>query len=103
MSVEALTAEGFKVVLASASGPSSDTVVSAGGAANVDLSVASNPANILEILALKSVSGLPDGVVLVGVSFPSTSTVRLRVFNPTGGDLTVTADSVTAYVLAKAF
>jgi hypothetical protein len=102
MSVQALTADGWKIVTASASGPGSNVAVSAGAAANVDLTVGSNPALIKEILAVQSVSGLPDGVVLVGFSFPTISTLRLRVFNPTSTDKTVTANSVTAVIIAKA-
>jgi len=102
MSVEALTADGWKIVKATATGPATNVAVSAGAAANVDLTVAANPALIKEILALKSVSGLPDGVVLASVSYPSLTTIRLRVFNPTTTDITVTANSVTAEIIAKA-
>jgi hypothetical protein len=102
MSVQALTSDGWKVVTAPASGPSTDVTVTAGSAANVDLTIGSNPALIREILGLQSVSGLVDGVVLVGFSFPTISTLRLRVFNPTGSGKTVTANSVSAVVLAKA-
>jgi hypothetical protein len=102
MSVEALTADGIKIVLATAVGPSSNTVVSAGGAANIDLAVQPNPAVIRKILGFTSVSGLPDGVVLEYVTYPDIATVRVRVFNPTGSDKTVTANSVTATILAKA-
>jgi hypothetical protein len=102
MSVQALTADGWKIVTASASGPGSDVSISGGAAANVDLTVGSNPAQIREILAVQSVSGLADGVVLVGFSFPNISTLRLRVFNPTAGGKTVTANSVSAVIIAKA-
>ena len=102
MSVQALTADGWKVVIATATGPSTTQVVNAGTAANVDLTVAANPASIKEILALKSVSGLPDGIVLVSISYPSLTTVRIRVFNPTDGNINITANSVTASVIAKA-
>ena len=102
MSVQALTADGWKIVTASAAGPGSNVTVTSGAAANVDLTVGSNPAQIREILAVQSVSGLADGVVLVGFSFPTTSTLRLRVFNPTSTDKTVTANSVTAVIIAKA-
>jgi lipid-binding SYLF domain-containing protein len=102
MSVQALTADGWKIVTASATGPGSNVAVSAGAAANVDLTVSANPAQIKEILAVQSVSGLPDGVVLVGFSFPNISTLRLRVFNPTSTDKTVTAGSVSAVITAKA-
>ncbi len=102
MSVQALTVEGWKLVLASASGPASDVSVGAGAAANVDLTVAANPALIKEVLGLRTVSGLPDGVVLANVTYPNLSTVRIRVFNPTSGAITIAAGAVSASVLAKA-
>jgi hypothetical protein len=102
VSVEALTADGWKIVEATATGPAAAVSVGAGAAADVDLAVAANPASIKEVLALKSLSGLPDGVVLVGVSYPSPTTVRVRVFNPTAAAITIAANSVTAAVSAKA-
>jgi len=102
MSVEALTAEGFKLVLATASGPATTVSVGAGAAANVDLTVAANPGVIREILSLKSLTGLPDGIVLVGVSYPALTTIRVRVFNHTTSSINITAGSVSASVLAKA-
>jgi hypothetical protein len=102
MSIQALTAEGWKIVLATASGPASTVSVGAGAAADVDLTVSANPASIKAILALGSVSGLPTGIVLVGVSYPNLSTVRIRVYNPTTSSINVTANSVSATVLARA-
>jgi len=102
MSVEALTADGWKVVEATAAGPAADTSVAANTSVDLDLAVAANPASVKKVLALKSISGLPDGVVLVGVSYPSPTTVRLRVRNVTAAAVTVTANSVSASVSAKA-
>jgi hypothetical protein len=103
MSVQALSADGWKIVLANATGPASTVSVNAGSAANVDLTVSANPANIREILALKSIGGLPDGIVLVSVSYPNISTIRLRVFNTTGSSIDINANSVSATILARAF
>jgi hypothetical protein len=102
MSVQALTAEGWKIVLANASGPAAAVSVDAGAAADVDLTVAANPANIREILALKSVTGLPDGIVLVGVTYPDLATVRVRVLNHSAAAITIAAGSVSAVIMAKA-
>jgi hypothetical protein len=101
MSVQALVG-GYKLVLANATGPSAAVSVAAGASANVDLAVAAGPAILHAILGLCSVSGLPSGVVLAGISYPNVNTVRLTVFNPTGAAVTVSANSVTATVLAKA-
>jgi len=101
MSVEALTAEGYKLVRATALGPTAAVSVGAGAAANVDLVVQANPAKILAIEALKSLSGLPDGIVLVGVTYPDLSTVRIRCFNHTTAAISIAANSVTAEILAK--
>jgi hypothetical protein len=102
VSVEALTADGWKVVEATATGPAAAVSVGAGAAADVDLTVAASPASIKKILALKSISGLPDGIVLVGVTYPTSTTVRVRVFNHTAAAISIAANSVTASVLAKA-
>lgn len=101
MSIQALTADGWKIATVAAIGPASNVTVSAGSAANVDLAVSANPINVKTVIGLASVSGLPDGVVLAGVSYPDLSTVRLRVFNPTASAITVTANSVSASILVK--
>lgn len=102
MSVQAVTADGWKIVVVSAVGPATTTSVTAGSAANINLAVQTTAAIVRDFLSLSSLSGLPDGVVLVGVSYPDLSTVRVRVFNPTGSNINVTANSVTATLLAKA-
>ncbi len=101
MSVQALTADGWKLVIATASGPATNTTVNGGAAGNVDLTVAANPAIIREILGLKSITGLPDGIVLVGVTYPNLATVRISVFNPTTTNITISANTVSASVLAR--
>lgn len=103
MSVEASTREGWKLVLASATGPSTTVPVGAGANANVDLTISANPAVIREILGLKSISGLPDGIVLVGITYPDTSTVRIRVLNHSTSTVSITANSVSASILCKAY
>jgi len=102
MSVEGVLLTGEKIVLLSASGPASDTTVTAGGSATVDLTISLGPVYRAKPLAIRSVSGLPAGVVIGGIEFPDDNTVRITVVNTGTGDVTVTAGSVTAYVLAKA-
>ena len=96
-----ITADGYKIVTVTATGPASTTAVTAGAAADISLAVEDSPHNILEIIAVKRISGLPDGVVLAGWS-ATADAVTLRVFNPTAGNIDVTADSVTVELLAKA-
>ncbi len=98
-----MLATGERVEVLSASGPGADVTVTAGGANNVDLTISLGKVQrILDHLAVVSVSGLPDGAVLAGFSFPDVTTLRLRVFNPTEADVTVSAGSVSAEVLVKA-
>jgi hypothetical protein len=97
-----LTADGWKLVTASAVGPASNVNVAAGATANIDLAVSANPASIKELIAIATIAGLPTGLAIAGISFPNTSTVRIVVFNPTSSAVTVTANSVTATVLASA-
>jgi len=105
--IKALGRRGVKAEYASATGPSADVSVGTGAAANIDVSVSLSGGAFLTtptIVLLTEVSGLPDGVVLAGWSFPSKSTssitVRLRVYNPTSADITVSADSVTVKIVA---
>lgn len=102
MSVEASTAEGWKLALATAAGPASDVSVGAGSDADVDLSVSPGPAVVREVLALRSISGLPRGLAVAGVEYPGEGRVRIRVFNCTASAVTVPANSVSASVLCKA-
>jgi hypothetical protein len=97
-----LTADGWKLVTASAVGPASDVSVAAGATANIDLAVSANPANVKELVAIATVAGLPTGLAIAGISFIGTSTVRIVVFNPTTAAVSVAANSVTATVLASA-
>lgn len=100
MSFPIHTQEGYKLALVTATGPSANVSVGAGASANVDLSI-SFDTRIIEALGIAGVSGLPSGVVIQGIEFPSTSTVRLVVFNPTAAAITVTANSVSARVLVR--
>jgi len=103
MSVEGKLRTGEKLALLSASGPSSNVTVSAGDTANVDLTISVGVVSrILQNLGVKSISGLPVGVVIAGFTFPNTTTLRLVIYNPTTSAVTVTADSVSADVLVKA-
>jgi len=97
-----LTADGWKLVTASAKGPASDVSVAAGATANIDLAVSANPASIKELIALATVAGLPTGLAIAGISFIGTTTVRIVVFNPTAAAVSVAANSVTATILASA-
>lgn len=101
MTLVGITADGYKLVSISVTGPASDTVISVASAGNVSISISSNY-TLLSVVAVKSVSGLPDGVVLNGISITGTSTVTLKLYNTTGSDATVTANSVTVELLAKA-
>jgi len=102
MSVEGMLGTGEKLALLSASGPASAVTVTAGDHANVDLTVSVGViSRVLKALGVKSISGLPTGAVIEGYSFTNETTLRIVVFNPTGSDITVTADSVSATVLVK--
>ena len=99
---ESLLLTGEKVEVLSASGPSADTSVDATSAADIDLTISLGKVKkILDHLAVAKISGLPDGVVLVGFT-PSDTTLTLRVYNTTSAAVTITAGSVSAEVLVKA-
>ena len=94
-----LTAEGYTETTAIAKGPSSDTSVTTGSSATITLSYTDlgGIKKIIDVVGLVSVSGLPDGVVIEGIT-AGTSNVTVKVRNTTGGDVTVTANSVTVTV-----
>jgi len=97
-----LFATGEKVTTISATGPAAGVTVAAGAAGNVDISLPIGIlSRILEPYAVKSITGIPDGVVLVQFSFPDPTTLRVRVFNTTAAAITITAGSITAEVLVK--
>ena len=101
MTLIGLTADGWKLVKATAKGPVSDTSVSAGASATLKLSIQPNPSVVRDVIAITSVTGLPSGIVISNISCTTTD-VSITVFNPTTSAITVTANSVTAEVLAKA-
>ena len=101
MSVELVTADGYKVTVEVAKGPASTTTVGTGAVANIDLAVAPGRAVVMSVLGVRTVEGVPDGLVLMGVSYPDVKTVRITVKNVSGAALTVAANAVTATVLAK--
>ena len=77
--------------------------VATGTAGDIDLAISLGEVKqILEHLGVVSISGLPDGLAIAGITFPDATTLRIRVFNPTAGDITVSAGSVSASVLVKA-
>ena len=102
MSFQGLTADGWKIVLENAKGPVATTNVGTGLSADIDLPIIAGPVIDREILGLKSIDGLPDGIVLQNITYPDLKTVRLRVRNHTGAVITINANAVTAVVLAKA-
>jgi len=92
------TADGKKLVVATATGPASDTTVAAGAAADLSLSYARTTlARVEEARGVRRIAGLPDGVVLVGFEAKADG-VTVRVYNATGADVTVSAGSVTTEV-----
>ena len=95
-----LTPQGYKRLVVAAKGPSSDTSVDATTAADITLSYQPGDYNtIVDVKGVRKVSGLPDGVVLVGFA-ASPDSVTVRVYNTTGGAVTIAANSVEAEVEA---
>jgi len=93
--------DGTKLGIARAVGPGTNTTVAAGSSGTVTLSYQIGElGEILDALAVKNISGLPDGVAIEGVSVDRAG-VTLKVRNTTGGDITITANSVAAEVLVR--
>ena len=92
----------MKKEIVSGTGPAADTSVDATSPADIDIPLAPTKGNkILDPLGIREISGLPDGVVPVGITFPDATTCRLRVFNTGSAAVTITANSVTVKAYAK--
>ena len=96
MAVYEMTSRGLTETTATATGPASDTAVTAGTSATITLSYTTlnGIKKIVDVVGLVSVSGLPDGIAIEGISI-STGNVSLKVRNTTGADITITANSVS--------
>jgi len=97
-----LLADGKKLAVLTAKGPASDTSIASGADANIGLAVQPGiQSNVINVLAIREITGLPGGVVLEGISVVSPTTIRITVRNTTAAAVTVSANSVTATVLAE--
>jgi len=97
-----LLADGKKLAVLTAKGPASDTSVSAGSEVDIDLSVRPGiQSGVINVLAVREITGLVAGVVIKGISVVSPTTIRITVRNVTTAAVTVTANSVTTTVLAE--
>jgi len=98
MTILFTTHDGRKVVEGSATGPG--VTVGATAAADVDVPIPLFELGRKHSIKLKSVTGLPDGVVLVGFSYPNVDTVRLRIFNTTAAAITIAVGAIAVEVEA---
>lgn len=94
-----------KVYSDSGTGPASDTTIAAGATGNIDISI-SLPAGLFDAppaVIVREWGNLPAGLEVLGVRVESVSvdsvTIRIAVNNPTSGDITVSAGSVTVGIL----
>jgi len=88
---------GYKIEKVSGTGPASNITVTAGSASDIAIPITSN-IRPLAVLAVAKIDGVTDGLVPVRV-VPGTSSVTVRLFNPTAGDLTQNANTLTIEVL----
>ena len=88
--------QGKKLILTTAVGPATAISVDAGGYANVDLKVAfAEAATHLDITGLKSIMGLPDGITIQSITYPTLETARVRVRNCSTATIFIPVNSVT--------
>ena len=82
-------------------GPAADTIVPTGGTANVTFSIAGESPRDIEYAGLESITGLPAGVYIAGISFDKTAkTLTITLYNSTAADVTVTANSLSIRVVS---
>lgn len=98
--VQAITADGKIQIVATATGPATDVSVGAGASVDITLTYApTSLSRILEIVGVRRIMGLPDGIVLQGIH-AKVADVILRVRNHTGAPIAISAGSVIAEVAA---
>jgi len=97
-----VTVDGKKISLLTFTGPSADTSVDATSSGTVAIPISSQNIRIVDVIGIAQISGLPDGVVLVGFA-KSGSNINLTVYNTTGSAVTVSAGSVTVKALVEGF
>lgn len=94
---------GARVVEASGTGPDADATVGAGATATVSVTVSDRDISPGSTVFVAGVSGLPAGVAIAGVEVSAgqgSATVTLTLYNPSGADVTVPANSVTVKIVA---
>ena len=91
-----------KIKELSATGPASDTTITAGAKATVSISISIPkhlfPATRPKIALIKAIEGVPDGLALAGLradAGPDSVTVALDLKNVTTTDVTVAANAIT--------
>jgi len=87
---------GYKLEKITATGPASNTTVTAGAASNIAVSI--NPSiKAVTVLGVSKVDGVVDGLAIARI-VPSTTGVTIRLLNPTASDITQNAGTVTVDV-----
>lgn len=98
-----ITLDGKKRDVVTATGPSADVSVGGGTATNISLAYGTTKFNrITRALGVKKISGLPDGIVLVGFEATESSVV-VRVYNVTTATITISSNSVSVDVEVEGF
>lgn len=83
--------------------PSSDTSIAAGGTATITVDIAGEVPRDVEHAGLESISGLPSGVVITGISVDKTGkTLSITLKNTTTASVTVSANSLTLGIISLA-
>jgi len=81
-------------------GPSSDVTIANGGTGEVTVSIAGESPRDILYAGVESITGLPGGVYIAGISVDKTAkTLTLTLYNGSGGDVTITANSLTITVV----
>jgi len=83
--------------------PSSDTSIAAGDTATITVDIAGEVPRQVDHAGLESISGLPSGVVITGISVDKTGkTLSITLKNTTSSSVTVSANSLTLGIISLA-
>ena len=91
------------IVVEDLTGPSSDVVITNGSTGDITIDIAGEVPRTVEYAGVESIDGIPSDVYIAGISFDkSGKKLTISLYNGSGADVTITANSLTIRVVSIA-
>ncbi len=91
------------VVVEDLKAPSSDVTIANGSTGDITINIAGEVPRTIQYAGVESITGLPSNVFVQNISFNKTNkTLTLTLYNGSGSDVTITANSLTIRVVSIA-